>query len=143
MPLRAAAKQYGGGVPQIDFHPITTEPFEVLGHGSCRSAWSTGGFRCWAFASATSPIARTPTAFRTRAGRLLEGLDVLVLDALRPKPHATHFSLDEAVEVAQRGRRQADATSRTCPTTWSTRRPTPRCRPGMELAYDGLQIPLS
>ena len=69
---------------------------------------------------------------------LLAGLDVLILDALRPKPHPTHFSLDEAVEVAQQRRRQADATSRTCRTTWSTRPPTPRCPQGMELAYDGI-----
>jgi len=35
---------------------------------------------------------------------LLEGLDVLILDALRKRPHATHFSLEEAVEVARKVR---------------------------------------
>ena len=33
---------------------------------------------------------------------LLEGLDVLVLDALGAKPHSTHFSLDQAMEVVER-----------------------------------------
>jgi phosphoribosyl 1,2-cyclic phosphate phosphodiesterase len=33
---------------------------------------------------------------------LLGGLDVLVLDALRLRPHATHFNLEQAVEVAQK-----------------------------------------
>ena len=33
---------------------------------------------------------------------LLDGLEVLVLDALRKRKHATHFTLDEAVRAAER-----------------------------------------
>jgi phosphoribosyl 1,2-cyclic phosphate phosphodiesterase len=72
----------------------------------------------------------------------LEGLDVLVLDALRPRGHATHFSLEQALEVAHvlKPRRtyfthmshelEHDATNALLP-------------PGMELAHDGLRIPLT
>jgi len=37
-----------------------------------------------------------------RSFALLEGLDVLVLDALQHKKHTTHFSVEEAVEAARR-----------------------------------------
>jgi phosphoribosyl 1,2-cyclic phosphate phosphodiesterase len=33
---------------------------------------------------------------------LLQGLDVLILNALRRRPHPTHFTIDEAVEEARR-----------------------------------------
>ncbi len=31
----------------------------------------------------------------------LEGLDVLIINALRRRPHPTHFSLEQAVNIAQ------------------------------------------
>jgi phosphoribosyl 1,2-cyclic phosphate phosphodiesterase len=70
---------------------------------------------------------------------LLEGLDVLVLDALRRRPHSTHFSLDQAVAMAGRiGARQTYFTHmahdlghlETCA----------RLPPGVTLAYDGLTL---
>ena len=33
---------------------------------------------------------------------LLEGLDILILDGLRPKPHPTHLSLAQAVAMVER-----------------------------------------
>jgi phosphoribosyl 1,2-cyclic phosphate phosphodiesterase len=70
---------------------------------------------------------------------LLAGLDCLVLDALRHRPHPTHFTLEEAVTVARGiGARQ----------TWFTHMAhdlghaaTCASLPeGMALAHDGLQV---
>ncbi len=33
---------------------------------------------------------------------LLEGLDTLIIDGLRPKPHPTHFSLAQSLEAIER-----------------------------------------
>lgn len=73
---------------------------------------------------------------------LLEGLDVLVLSALRHKPHPSHATLEQAVGWAKRiGARQ----------TWlthiahelgheETNRNLP---PGVALAHDGLCVPVT
>ncbi len=72
---------------------------------------------------------------------LLEGLDCLVISALRHKPHPSHANVDQAVDWARRiGARQ----------TWFTHiahelshEATNRALPsGVALAYDGLSLPV-
>jgi phosphoribosyl 1,2-cyclic phosphate phosphodiesterase len=70
---------------------------------------------------------------------LLKDLDVLVLDALQYRKHTTHFTVEEAIDVARRvGARQTyfthiahalghEATNRELP-------------PGIQLAHDGLVV---
>ena len=73
---------------------------------------------------------------------LLEGLDVVVIDALRQRPHASHFSLDQAVAAATRiGARRTFFThmahdlghAATCA----------RLPEGMALAHDGLTLAIA
>ena len=87
-----------GSIPQLSMNEITTEPFQVLDtevvpirlhHGRVLRSW----FSRWKYC-----IAQTPTRF-PESLPLLEGLDCLILDALRGN-HATHFGLDEAIAVA-------------------------------------------
>lgn len=67
---------------------------------------------------------------------------MLILDALRPNPHPTHFSLDEAIEVARRLQpRRTLFTHISCKLEHQAT--NARLPVGMELAYDGLQVPLS
>lgn len=132
-----------GATPLLDLHTISTEPFSLLGtrivpirlqHGP---RFQVLGFRIGNVAYCTDT-----NAIPSESWPLLEGLDVLILDALRRRPHATHFSLGEAVEVAHKLRPKRtyfthvsheleyEATNAELP-------------PGMELAYDGLRIPLT
>jgi len=130
-----------GGVPKLLFRRITAEPFDVLGarvvpirlvHGRSRVL----GFRFGRLAYCIDTKRIPPESMS-----LLADLDVLILDCLRREPHATHLSLDEAIEVASRlgpkrtllthvcHRLEHEATSEELP-------------PRIDLAYDGLRIPL-
>jgi phosphoribosyl 1,2-cyclic phosphate phosphodiesterase len=68
---------------------------------------------------------------------LLRDLDVLVLNALRRRPHPTHFNLDQAVTEAQRiGARQTYFTH--IAHELQHAETNALLPPGMALAYDGL-----
>ncbi|MBA1157355.1 MBL fold metallo-hydrolase [Microvirga mediterraneensis] len=70
---------------------------------------------------------------------VLEGLDVLILDALRYTPHPTHFSVSEALELIDRVRpKRAILTNLHTDLDYETlRRKLPQ---HVEPAFDGLQI---
>ena len=62
-----------------------------------------------------------------------------MLDALRDKPHSTHFTVDEALEVVGRlAPRRAYLTHMTH--DLGHRETSARLPAGVELAYDGLVI---
>lgn len=70
---------------------------------------------------------------------LLDGVEVLVLDALRHKPHPTHFSLAESLEIVARLRPARTYFTHMChdlPHAATCE----RLPDGIELAYDGLTL---
>ena len=130
----------GGGLPQLELFRIAG-PF-CIGHQEIvpvpifHGKRPILGLRVGTFAYLTD-CSHIPD----ESWRLLEGLDLLVLDALRDKPHPTHFSLSEAIAVSERiGAR------RTCFTHMCHNlRHADTCArlpPGIELAYDGLVVEL-
>jgi phosphoribosyl 1,2-cyclic phosphate phosphodiesterase len=70
---------------------------------------------------------------------LLEGVDTVVLDALRHRAHPTHFTLAQAVEAAGRiGARQTYFTHMAHELGHAET--SAGLPPGMALAYDGLFV---
>lgn len=133
---------HAGAVPKIEFQRIGLEPFTVLGtqvtplrlhHGP---NFDTLGFRFGDVAYCTDVNNIPPESMK-----LLHGLDTLILDALRPAGHSTHFSLEQAVEIARSlGARQTFFTHMSHDLEHQAT--NTQLPPTMQLAYDGMTIDL-
>jgi phosphoribosyl 1,2-cyclic phosphate phosphodiesterase len=130
-----------GGIPRVDMYTLAGGPFSLCRHEITPVPLLHGtrpilGFRTGRFAYLTDC-----SAIPDASWPLLEGLEVVVLDALRDEPHPTHLTVAEAVDVARRL-----GAARTLFTHMShTLRHEPtsaRLPRGIELAYDGLTIDL-
>ena len=127
-----------GGVPQIAlqtidgpfaFDRLSITPVPIF-HGSRPIL----GFRFGSLAYLTDCSAIPESSFA-----LLERLDVLVLDALRHRPHPTHFSVSEALAVVERLAPKQTYLTHICHDL--PHAATNQSLPAeVELAYDGLTL---
>lgn len=141
--------QIGGGLPQISLEEINDSPFtlrlesqtgqrslEVIPLPLIHGVISCLGFRIGSMAYITDCSAIPETTLAR-----LEGLELLILDCLRPKAHTTHLNVEKALAYARRIR--AKKTIFTHMATEieyeSFRKSLPK---GMMPAYDGQQIRL-
>lgn len=132
-----------GARPAMDLHEISTHPFDVLGEKVIPIRLKHGPrFQVLGFRVGNVAYCTDVNEIPEESWAKLEGLDVLILDALRPDPHPTHFSLEEAIEVAQRvGAKKTYFTHISCRLEHEeTNAFLPE---GMELAYDGLEVDLT
>lgn len=107
----------------------TIQPIEV-DHGDLTML----GFRIGRFAYVTDTNNIPDSSIR-----LLDDLEVLVLDALRDRPHPTHYTIDEAVDVARQiGARRTYLVHMTH--TVPHAETNARLPDGIALAYDGLEL---
>ncbi|MEZ6075277.1 MAG: MBL fold metallo-hydrolase [Pirellulaceae bacterium] len=97
---------HSGAVPRLEIRTIGLEPFDVLGslvhpvrllHGP---NYQVLGFRIGNIAYCTDTNFIPEESYH-----VLAGVEILILDALRREPHATHFHLDGALEAIARMRR--------------------------------------
>ena len=128
------------GVPDLELHTINKDPFyvgnnEVIPIAVMHYKLPVLGFRIGDFAYITDANYISP-----EEKRKLSGLKVLVLNALRREPHVSHFTLDEAVQLAQE--LKAEETyfthiSHLMGTHAETEKDLPD---GIHIAYDGLAL---
>ncbi len=128
--------QEGGGKPRLELVPVRA-PFDLLGlrvvpipvgHGDME----VFGFRVGRFACVTDVNFISEESYG-----LLAGVELLVLSALRYRPHPTHFSLAESIAVAERiGARRTLFTHLAHDIDHG--RLEIALPPGIELGYDGL-----
>ncbi|MGC4084057.1 MAG: MBL fold metallo-hydrolase [Vicinamibacterales bacterium] len=125
----------GGGIPQIVLStiggPFCFDALEVVPVPLLHGRRPILGFRIGSFAYLTDC-----SAIPDESWPLLDGVTTLVLDALRHRPHPTHFNVAQAIEAAAR-----IGAARTLFTHICHDLPhAETCAslpPGVELAYDG------
>jgi phosphoribosyl 1,2-cyclic phosphate phosphodiesterase len=130
--------QKGGGVPQLSIFriagPFSLGGVEVVPVPLFHGRLPVLGFRIGSFAYLTD-CNRIPD----RSWALLDGVRTVILDALRQRPHSTHFSVGEAIEVV--GRLHADTAYFTHICHDLGHAETNAQLPaGVQLAYDGLVL---
>ena len=137
----APPRGLGGGIPQVTLFrvagPFTLGRLEIIPVPIMHGKRQILGLRIGSFAYLTDCSGIPESSWP-----LLEGVRTLVLDALRERPHPTHFTVTQALEVV--GRLSPDRAyfthiahdlphAATC-----ARLPT-----GVELAYDGLVLEIT
>ena len=131
----------GGGVPQLTLCELngafSLGGVEIVPVPLMHGPWPILGYRLGSFAYLTDcnhiPDGSWP---------LLQGVRTLVLDALRDRPHSTHFSVAEALLVVERLGPDRTYLTHICHdlphASTCARLPA-----GVELAYDGLVLEVS
>lgn len=131
-----------GATPQLAFRRVGLDPINILGaeirpmrllHGP---RFQVLGYRIGNIAYCTDTNFIPEESFA-----VLEGVEYLILDALRFEPHPTHFHVDAALAAIERiGPSRAYLTHLSHELEYHemlTKLPA-----GVELAYDGLNLPL-
>ena len=129
-----------GGIAKLDPHMIDG-PFDLWGERLIPLPVFHGNLPVLGFRFGKAAYVTDFSAIPDSTIPLIEGLDVLILDALRHKPHPTHSSLEQSLEWVERLKpRRAffthiahelghEATNAVLP-------------PHVRLAYDGLKLDL-
>lgn len=127
--------------PSLEFVRIDETPFDVCGLTLTPIRLIHGRLPLFGFRINNVAFCTDVSAIPEESWPKLQGLDTLILGALREEPHPTHFTVGQAVEVIERLQpRRAFLTHLGHQLEYDEmNRKLPE---GIELAYDGLMIDL-
>jgi phosphoribosyl 1,2-cyclic phosphate phosphodiesterase len=127
--------------PNLEFQSIGTEPVDVLGLVVRPLRLLHGRLPVLGYRIGNVAFCTDCSAIPEESWPVLEGLDVLILDALWKEPHPTHFNVAQALEtIARLKPRQAYLTHVSHRLDYD--RTNAELPDGVELSYDGLRIPI-
>ena len=130
------------GIPRVQLNPIRNTPFELLGVPITpielmHHKLPVFGFRIGDFSYLTDVnYISEPELDKVMGSR------VVVLDALQREPHISHFTLDQAVALAQRIGAEQTYFTHISHKLGLHREVEAELPPSIRLGYDGLQIRL-
>ncbi len=135
--------QAGGGKPQVEMEtltpdvPLTLHGLEILPLRVCHGSLPVLAFVFGGRFGYVTDVSEIPDA----SWPYLEGLELLMLDAVRREPHSTHFHLAAALDVIARLKpKRALLTHLSHDYDHETTNAA--LPPGVELAYDGQVVDL-
>jgi phosphoribosyl 1,2-cyclic phosphate phosphodiesterase len=128
--------QEGGGKPQLELIEINGS-FTLAGRPVVPVPVWHGDLEVYGYRFGNFAYVTDCNVIPESSLELLDGVKVLILDALRYRPHSTHFSVAEAVTIASRV-----GATRTILTHLAHEidhdAPAVELPPGVEFGYDGL-----
>ncbi len=93
---------YPSHKPSLRMHAIGEAPFELLGRQVTPIPLMHGPLPVLGFRFGNVAYCTDCNFIPKESLARLDGLEVLILDGLRKRPHPTHFNLEQAVEMAER-----------------------------------------
>jgi len=144
LPYAAPSRAPGKAVPQVSFEEWN-EPTQIGALSFTPFAVPHGNLECRGVRidSPDGSIAYVPDCsdLPQDIRHHLEDLDIMILNALRLKPHPSHLTLDKCLELLDEvNASESFVTHMGCPIDYTTVAPTLPSH--IKLAYDGLEVKL-
>lgn len=128
------------GAPQIDIIELTNEPFQLIELTFVPLEVMHRNMKVFGFRIGDFSYITDANSIPASTMELLKGSKILVLNALRPKAHPSHFSLQEAVKIAEEIGAEKTYFTHLGHLIGIHETVNSKLPKGMELAYDGLKF---